>query len=115
MRRGDVLLVDFSGGVGGEVQKTRPAVVVTNSFALQRENRVQVVPFTSNTRRVSPAEALVILRGRRSKAMANQLATVAHERIRATLGHLTPPDLRLVDRAVAVQLDLPLPSLLPHR
>ena len=61
MRRGDVLLVDFSGGRGGEIQKTRPAVILTDDAPLQRENRLQVVPFTSNTRRFLKSEARVVL------------------------------------------------------
>ena len=46
-RRGDVWLVSFDAAVGGEVQKTRPAVVLSNDTANALLNRVQVVPISS--------------------------------------------------------------------
>ncbi len=110
MRRGDIILADFSGGRGGEIQKTRPAVVVTNDGALRRENRLQVVPLTGNVGRVYSAEALVTLQGRLCKAMANQLTTIAFERVRTTLGAVTPAELQRVERAIIAQLALPVPA-----
>ena len=107
MRRGDVVLVDFTGSRGGEIQKTRPAIVVTNDGALRRENRLQVVPLTGNVRRVYDSEALVTINGRLSKAMANQLTTIAVERVRTALGSVAPIELRRIERAIMVQLGLP--------
>ncbi|MBI3974482.1 MAG: type II toxin-antitoxin system PemK/MazF family toxin [Chloroflexi bacterium] len=106
MRRGDIVLVDFSGGVGGEIQKTRPAIVVTDDRYLARENRLQVVPLTSNLRRLYVTEARVVVNGRASKAMANQLRTVALQRVKATLGRAPPLEMRFVEAAIATQLAL---------
>ncbi len=106
MTRGEVWWVDFDPSVGGEIQKRRPAIVLSNDAANQHLNRIQVVPLTSNTGRVYPGEALVNFAGGRSKAMADQLTTVSKKRFSSKAGELSLADLRAVENAVRVQLAL---------
>lgn len=105
-RRGAIYWVDFTGSRDGEITKVRPAVVVSNDVANRHLNRVQVVRLTSNTGRIYPGEALVDLNGRSRKAMADQIATVAKERIGDFLGQLTAEDMRRVEQAIKRQLGL---------
>ncbi len=107
MRRGEVWWVDFEPARGGEVRKVRPAVILSNDLANEHLNRLQVVPLTSNTGRVYPSEAVVEAAGQSSKAMADQLTTVAKQRLSSRLGELSRKDLAAVERAVKVQLHLP--------
>src|SRR5438128_2740723 len=76
IRRGDVWWVTFAGAIGGEIRKTRPAIVVSNNRSNDLLNRVQVVPMTSKIRRVYPGEVLVVSEGKSRKALANQIKTV---------------------------------------
>jgi mRNA interferase MazF len=46
VRRGEVWWVDFDPAVGGEIRKTRPAVVISSDIANVALKRVQVVPLT---------------------------------------------------------------------
>ncbi len=80
-RRGEVWLVSFGGSVGEEVQKTRPAVVLSNDTANALLNRVQVVPVSNQVRRIYPVEARVTLNGAARKVMADQIATVSSARV----------------------------------
>ena len=107
MRRGEVYWVDFDPARGGEIQKRRPAVIVGNNAATRVQNRVQVVPLTGNTATVRSWEALVQVGGAASKALADQIRTVAKERLGERIGVLSPQDLLAVEGALRVQLDLP--------
>jgi len=115
MRRGEIRLVDLTPVRGAEANKQRPAVIVSNDGANSTADRlgrgiVTVVPATSNIDRVYPFQ--VLLRAsetgldRDSKAQAEQVRSVAVERIGARVG-VVPPELLLsLDEALRLHLAL---------
>jgi mRNA interferase MazF len=105
-RRGEVWWVAFDPSIGGEIKKTRPAIVVSNDAANRLLNRVRVVPVTGNVKRLYPAEAYVRVNGARRKAMADQIATASKQRLRDKIDKLDPRDLAGVERAIKTQLGL---------
>jgi mRNA interferase MazF len=108
MKRGELWWVNFEPSVGSEIRKVRPAVIVSNNSANTHLNRVQVIPLTSNTGKCYPSEVVVTLNGAENKAMADQIATVDKQRLQSFVGSLSSKDMKQVERAIKVQLGLPL-------
>ncbi|MEA2025322.1 MAG: type II toxin-antitoxin system PemK/MazF family toxin [Chloroflexota bacterium] len=115
MRRGDIHLVDLDPVVGSEANKRRPAVIVSNDGANLAAGRlgrgvVTVVPVTSNLERVYPFQVKLPASAtgleRDSKAQAEQVRSVAVQRIGARLGTVPPPLLLELDEALRLHLAL---------
>jgi mRNA interferase MazF len=106
MKRREVWWVNFDPSIGGEIKKKRPAVIVSNDASNKFLNRVQVVPLTSKTERIYPSEAVVVFQGEERKAMADQLATVSKARLSRRAGILSQEDMRKIEEAVKIQLDI---------
>lgn len=115
MLRGEVRLVDFDPARGAEASKQRPAVIVSNDAANTTAARlgrgvVTVVPITSNVERVYPFQVLLPAGsgGLRSdsKAQAEQVRSIAAERIGLLLGQLPTHLLASLDAALRLHLSL---------
>jgi mRNA interferase MazF len=105
-RRGEVWWVAFDLSIGGEIQKTRPAVILSNNAANAALNRVIVIPITSQVAKIYPGEAIVVLNGEQRKAMADQIMTVSKQRLKNRAGSISGADLVSIEGAVLLQLGM---------
>ena len=115
MRRGDIVTVTLDPGRGSEAGKTRPAIVVSNDAANATATRlargvITVVPITSNVARVHPFQVLLPAdqTGLRqdSKAQAEQIRSVAVERVGRQVGRLATAAMAELDEALRIHLAL---------
>jgi mRNA interferase MazF len=107
MKRGEVWWVEFEPSVGSEVKKTRPAVIVSNDAANKHLERVVVIPLTSNTERIYPGEAKVVVDEKPTKAMADQIMAADKKRLKSQLGKLSKGDMTLIEEAILIHLGMP--------
>jgi mRNA interferase MazF len=111
LTRGDIVRVRLDPGEGHEIRKTRPAVILSNNAACRFDSVIQVVPITAlPSRPLRPYEARIESAhsglAKPSRAVANQIRTVARHRVMKRLGRLSETELVDVDRAVAIQIGL---------
>lgn len=106
MKRGEVWWIVFNKGVGGEIQKTRPAIIISNDASNKFLNRVQVIPLTTKTEKLYPSEAYIKVAGKQSKAMTNQIITVSKHRLTNKIDRISPKDLLSVEQALKIQLGI---------
>lgn len=106
VKRGEVWRVAFDLAAGGEIRKTRPAVIVSNNAANAVLNRVVVVPLSRQTGRIYRGEVRVRAGGFEAKAMADQITAAAKPRLRGRLDAVSPEDLRAIEAAILLHLGI---------
>jgi mRNA interferase MazF len=115
MRRGDIHAVDLEPVRGSEANKRRPAVIVSNEAANATATRlargvITVVPVTSSIRHVYPFQVMLPAAetglDRDSKAQAEQVRSIAVERLGPRLGVVPRALLEEIDEALRLHLAL---------
>ncbi len=115
MRRGDILEIDLDPVRGSEANKRRPAVIVSNdaaNLAAERLGRgvITIVPVTSSIERLYPFQVLLPAvdtgLARDSKAQAEQVRSVAVERVGVRLGVIPRAIMLQIDEALRIHLAL---------
>ena len=105
-KRGEVWWVNFDPSLGSEIQKVRPAVIISNDISNKYLDRFQVIPLTSQIDRIYPGEVLISLGKKQGKVMANQITTVSLFRMDKKLTTVSKRDLLAVEQAIKLQIGL---------
>lgn len=115
MRRGDIRFVDLDPARGSEANKRRPAIIVSNDAANATAGRlgrgvITVIPVTSNVEHVYPFQVLLPSGqtglDRDSKAQAEQVRSIAVERVGDRLGIVRNAIMLEIDEALRLHLAL---------
>lgn len=116
VKRGEIYLVNFDPSIGSEVNKARPAILVstdTSNATVDRLGRgvLTVVPVTSNTDRIfsfqvyleaTPTTGLA----KDSKAQAEQVRALDVRRLIHRMGSVDAVDMARLNAALRTHLEL---------
>ncbi|NWF91410.1 MAG: type II toxin-antitoxin system PemK/MazF family toxin [Syntrophaceae bacterium] len=92
VRRGDVFLVSLDPAKGGEIQKTRPCVIVSPDELNAHLRTFIVAPLTTGGH-LYPFRVPCRFEGRAGQVVIDQIRTVDRERLVRRLGKLSPSTL----------------------
>ena len=107
MKRGEVWWVDLDPTGGGEIQKTRPAVILTVDALNRARRTVVVVPLSSSATPRPPIVVSVPSAGVGSVAVCDQVRAVDKARLVRHIGKLSESDLLALGNGVRQVLGVP--------
>ena len=113
VRRGEVYRCNFGVGVGSEMQKERPAVVVQNDVGNQRSGNTIVIPITHD-RSTLPCVASIITQYETDgvtikldgQANASNMMCVSKARLVNYFATLSAGEMKAIDEAIAKTVGL---------
>ena len=104
MKRGTVLWVDLSDAQPPEMDKVRPAVVLSHAILNARLGTVVVVPLSAQSGEIWPLRVKVAAGRKASFAVIPGIRQVAKTRLQNASSTLGAADLQKIERAVAEYL-----------
>lgn len=105
-KRGEVYWVSLDPTVGSEVNKTRPALILSNNFSNQHSPRVIIGPVTSSIEKVYPFEAKIHMPQGINKVMLDQVRCVDKMRLGKKIHSISQEEMHEVERALKVTFAL---------
>ncbi|OGI04682.1 MAG: hypothetical protein A2104_01590 [Candidatus Melainabacteria bacterium GWF2_32_7] len=109
-KRGEIWIIEFDPSVGTEIQKTRPALIISNNIANDKSSKVTVVPLTS---RIKNIPIIVIVDpdnlnnlDRQSLIRIPDICTFDKCRLKSKIGEISKEKLKEVDKKLKLHLEL---------
>jgi mRNA interferase MazF len=110
IKRGQLIWVDFKEGNGSCQGGKRPAVVVQNNTGNRFSTTTMVIPITSRAKNKLPVHSKLIrdydIAYKGNIIMVEQLTVIDKSQIIFTGDMLDKEDLRAMERAICIQLNL---------
>lgn len=104
--RGHIYWVKFDPAIGTEIQKTRPAIIVSNNLQNEFSSRLIVIPISSNISKIFSFEVKILINNRENKALIDQIRTIDKSRLGDFIGVLTKTEIFNIDRVMKNTLSL---------
>ena len=104
--KGDIYWVSFDPFQGTEIQKTRPAVVISNNMLNKNLNRVIVAPITSNVKNIFDFDCPVTIGKKKGKIMLDQLRSIDKSRLKKKAGTIGANTLEKLEEALKITFGL---------
>ena len=111
VKRGDIFYADLSPVIGSEQGGIRPVIVVQNDIGNRYSPTVIVAAITSQINKAklptyveTSSEEYGL--NRDSVVLLEQIRTLDKRRLKERIGHMTENDMKKVNRALAISLNL---------
>ncbi len=83
-------------------------MIVSNDSCNRYGTRLVVLLITSNVDSLYPGEALIEIKGKKGRALGDQIRSIDRSRLKGRLGALTATEMVRIEEALAITLGLPL-------
>jgi mRNA interferase MazF len=106
-KRGEVFWVNLNPTLGSEINKIRPALIISNDIGNEISQRIIVAPITSSIKYLYPFEVKIIIEDREGKVLLDQLRCIDKKRLGKKISYYSNDDfMEEVDRALKLVLAL---------
>jgi mRNA interferase MazF len=105
-KRGEVYWTNLDPAVGGETNKTRPSLVVSNDIGNETANIIIIAPITSKAKKIYPFEVKVSVNGKLGKIMLNQCRAIDKSRLSGKIDAIDQETMKFVDEAIKIVFGL---------
>ena len=106
LRRGEIWWVRLDPTLGGEINKTRPCVIVSTNHANDSRQTVMVVPFSTSPKGHPPLTVAIHCAGKSVSAIVDQTRAVAKERFVNRQEMIAADELESIEAALVKLLEL---------
>jgi mRNA interferase MazF len=111
IKRGELYLAGLDPVIGKEISKTRPVLILSNNKSNEFSGTVTILPITSkNIDKTYPFEVFLKKESgnlpKNSKIKADQIRTVDKSRMIKRIGVLEEENIKEVEQAIKIHLDL---------
>lgn len=105
-KRGDIFWVRLDPVIGSEMQKTRPALIISNDHGNELSPRVIIAPITSKVGKVYPFEVEIEVSNRHGKVVLDQMRSIDKIRLVKRIDACSDDTLDLIEEALKLILAL---------
>lgn len=107
IRRGDIYyIISNYAEEGSEQRSGRPAIIVSNDFANEFSEVVEVVYLTTRNKTTLPTHCDINSSLRKSTALCEQIASVCKNRLGTHVGVCSDEEIEQINRCLAISLGL---------
>lgn len=104
--RGDIYWVKLDPTVGSEINKLRPAVIISNNAGNQVSSRVIVAPVTSKASKIFPFEVPITVENKQGKILLDQIRSIDKLRLVEQITTCDDETIEAIDEALKLVLAL---------
>ena len=114
IEKGDIFFFDKGPTVGTEQHGGRPGVIVSNNTGNIHSDNVLVVYTTTQPKADLPTHVIINTTGKESTVLCEQIHTLSTKKILKYYGHVTPEEMKEIDKALIVSTGITREAILDY-